>query len=91
MESSPDSSPGTGLRKGQPLLAPLPRLHRTVVLTIVLLAAIGGGVLLSYSVPALPLPVGGLLLGAGVAALVGFLLLHDFHEGVQPARVRRDL
>lgn len=88
MESSLDPS-GRALGRGKPVLAPLPRLHRAVVLAIVLCAALGGGVLLSYAVPALPLPAGGIVVGSAVAALVAFLLLHDFRPAVQPARVRR--
>ena len=80
---------GAGVRKEVPLLAPLPRLHRILVLAAVLVAAIGGGLLLAYAVPALPLPTGGLLLGSALGLAAGFLLVHDFHPAPRPVRVQR--
>lgn len=59
------------------MLAPLPRLHRLMVAAIVLVAGLGAGLVLAQ---VLPLPAGGVLVGAAIGCLLGFLLIHDFHH-----------
>ena len=87
MEVRPHRGPVA--RKGFSVLAPLPRLHRLVVVAIALLAAIAAGLFLASAVPSVPLPVGGVLVGTVAGCLVAFLLVHDFGPAVRPVRVRR--
>jgi uncharacterized membrane protein len=68
------------------LLAPLPRLHRIIVIASVLLIGVVAGVWVAQS---WSLPVGGLLVGTGAGLVVAFLLTHDFHHAPRPVRVQR--
>jgi uncharacterized membrane protein len=68
------------------LLAPLPRLHRIIVVASVLLIGVIAGV---WVAQLWSLPAGGLLVGTGTGLVVAFLLTHDFHHQPRPVRVHR--
>ncbi|MET0523171.1 MAG: hypothetical protein ABWZ91_00090 [Nocardioides sp.] len=68
------------------MLAPLPRLHRIIVVASVLLIGVIAGV---WVAQAWSLPAGGLLVGTGAGLVVAFLLTHDFHHRPRPVRVQR--
>ncbi len=70
------------------MLAPLPRLHRVVLIVLVLALGITGGVV-AAQVWGFSLPMGGLLVGSLAGLGIGFLLVHDFHPAPRPVRVSR--
>lgn len=65
------------------MLGPLPRLHTLLVGAVALLVGTTTGILLGLSdlTGAARLAVPGALVGAGLAALATYLLVHDFHHG----------
>lgn len=72
------------------MLAPLPSLHRLILVFATLVVGLAVGAWLGL-VPEVPVRVGaGLLAGAGLGLLVAFVLVHDFHHPEeQPVRLRR--
>ena len=80
------SGPSSGPERGNTLLAPLPRLYRMIVVSVVLALGIGAGVLLTQF---WDLPAGGVLVGSLAGLGVAYLLVHDFHHAPRPARVPR--
>lgn len=65
------------------MLGPLPRLHTILVAAVALLVGTATGVLLGLSdlTGAARLAVPGALVGASLAGLATFVLVHDFHHG----------
>ena len=75
-----------GPERGYPLLAPLPRLHRIIVVASVIIVGVVAGIWVAQS---FTLPAGGLLVGTGAGLVVAFLLTHDFHHQPRPVRIQR--
>lgn len=70
------------------MLAPLPRLHRVVLIVLVLALGITGGVVAAQAW-GFSLPMGGLLVGSLAGLGIGFLLVHDFRPAPRTVRVPR--
>ncbi len=73
------------------MLGPLPRLHRSMLVALLLLLGALGGLFVAVDTPALPVTLG-MLAGAGAGALLALVLdgtHHDGQPGVQPAHVLR--
>jgi uncharacterized membrane protein len=70
------------------VLGPLPALYRIIVSACALLACVGLGAWLAFTLP-LPLLAGvGASIGAGIGVVAVLLLTHDFRQGGAPHRVR---
>lgn len=65
------------------MLGPLPRLHTLLVAAVALIVGTTTGILLGLSslTGAVRLAVPGALVGASLAALATYVLVHDFHHG----------
>ncbi|WP_341242397.1 hypothetical protein [uncultured Nocardioides sp.] len=73
------------------MLGPLPRLHRSVLVALLLVLGALTGLFVAVDTPALPLSLG-MLAGAGAGALLALVLdgtQPDVQSGVQPAHVLR--
>jgi hypothetical protein len=71
------------------MLGPLPPLHRWIVSLLALLASIGVGAWLAFTLP-LPLVVSaGAAGGAVLGGVMVMLLLHDSHPSSRPTRRTR--
>jgi hypothetical protein len=69
------------------VFGPLPLLHRALLLLTVLLVGIASGAWVGHFA-IVPVAVGAGAAAGGVAGLLlGYLLVHDFHHRVRPARV----
>jgi membrane protein YdbS with pleckstrin-like domain len=71
------------------VFGPLPRLHRLLVITTVLVVAVGSGVWLTQFTPIPFAAVAGAAWGALAGMLLSFVLLHEFHHRPRTVRVRR--
>jgi hypothetical protein len=77
------------LSRGALVLGPLPPLHRWVVCVLALLASIGVGAWLAFTLP-LPLVVSaGAAAGAVLGGVMVMLLLHDSHPSARHHRHTR--
>ena len=72
-----------------PVIGPLPRLHRILVVTTSLLVGLLSGVWLVHVTGVPTLIAAGVGWGLLAGLLLTFVLLHDFHHRPQPVRVRR--
>ena len=69
------------------MFGPLPQLYRILVVAFAILVFIGGGLWLAHLVD-VPLPLGGILGGTGVGALIAYALVHDFSHHAEPRPLR---
>jgi hypothetical protein len=71
------------------VLGPLPALYRIIVSVCVLLACVGLGAWLAYTLPVPLLAGAGASIGAGIGVVAVLLLTRDVgHPGGTPHRVR---
>jgi len=71
------------------MLGPLPALHRYLLVLAALVVCVGIGLWFG-AVPEIPLNLRvGLVTGAVAGVVAAFVLVHDFHERQDRARVRR--
>lgn len=71
------------------MLGPLPTLYRVIVSVCALLAFVGVGAWLAFTLPVPLLAGAGAGIGAGIGVVAVLLLVHDFHHhGATPHRVR---
>jgi len=75
--------------RGKHVFGPLPRLHRLLVVTTVLVVAVGSGAWLAHFTALPAAAAAGAAWGAVAGLLLSFVLLHDFHHRPRPARVVR--
>lgn len=69
------------------MLGPLPPLHRLIVSACALVACVGFGAWLTYTLPGPLLAPAGAGIGAGIGMVATLLLLHDFHSRPPAKRV----
>lgn len=69
------------------MLGPLPPLYRIVVSVLALLAFVGVGAWLAFTLPVEAIPPAGAMVGAMLGAAVVLAMLHE--DDPRPARVRR--
>jgi hypothetical protein len=65
------------VEKENPVLGPLPKRYRMVVTACALVAFVGAGAWLTYTLPGPLLAGAGAGIGAGVGVIAVLLLLHD--------------
>ena len=71
------------------MLGPLPALYRIIVSACALLACVGLGAWLAFTLPVPLLAGAGASIGAGIGVVAVLLLTHNFrHPGGTPHRVR---
>jgi hypothetical protein len=68
------------------VLGPLPPIYRIIVSTCVLVAFVGVGAWLTYTLPGPFLAPAGAGIGAGIGMVVVLLVLHDFHARAERGR-----
>ena len=74
---------------GPAVLGPLPRLHRLLLITTVLVVGVASGAWVALFTP-LPVAVtAGIALGAVAGLLLAYLLVHDFSQPARPVHVHR--
>lgn len=71
------------------MFGPLPRLHRMLVLTTVVLVAVASGAWLAHFTALPAAAAAGAAWGAIAGLLLAYVLLHDFHRRPRAARVVR--
>ena len=70
------------------VIGPLPRLHRTLVVTAALIVAIASGAWIAHFLPIQVAAAAGALWGAFAGLVLAYILVHDFHRS-RAVRVRR--
>jgi membrane protein YdbS with pleckstrin-like domain len=71
------------------VLGPLPRLHRWIVCALALVACIGVGAWLAFTLPVPVLAGSGATVGAALGLVVVLLVLHDGEGPDRGTRARR--
>lgn len=71
------------------MFGPLPQLHRVLVVLTAIAVGVAAGAWVGHFTPMPVAAIAGALWGAAAGLLLGYVLLHDFHHGARPVRVRR--
>ncbi len=71
------------------MFGPLPQFHRQLVLIVSLVVGVVTGVWVAESASLPAAVIAGTGWGALAGLLLGYVLLHDFHQRARPVRVRR--
>jgi hypothetical protein len=74
---------------GPAVLGPLPRLHRLLLITTVLVVGIACGAWIALFTPVPVAVTAGTMLGAVAGLSLGYLLAHDFSQPARTLRVHR--
>ena len=75
--------------RGKHVFGPLPQLHRLLVVVTALAVGIASGAWIAHFVSAPAAAAAGACWGAFAGALLGYVLLHDFHRRPHAVRVHR--
>lgn len=71
------------------MFGPLPQLHRLLVVITALMVGIASGAWIVQFTPISVAVAAGVAWGAAAGLLLAYVLVHDFHHGARPVRVRR--